>query len=136
MQSQPPLNSRVIPIAIGRVWKDEFGFCRIRLEADTDKQMGVPEVIEMGIAAYEICGGEKHKHLIDARGVYGAVLPGAREEIRSNGKLNACRSAAAMITNSMANKLIISFFIQFNKPPYPYRVFENPEEAVTWLNSL
>lgn len=136
MNTSPPPDARVIYFDVGSVWKDENGFCHIRLVGGTNKQLGVDEVKEMAVAVFDICGGEKHKHLIDARGTYGPVMPGAREEIRSNEQLNACRSAAAMIVNSMANRLMIAFFIQFNKPPYPYRVFDDEDDAVKWLLSL
>lgn len=136
MTTSPPPDARVVHFSVGYAWKDENGFCRIRLTGGTDKQLGVAEMMELCDAAYDICEGKLHKHLIDARGVYGAVLPGAREELRKNEKMNACRSAAAMIANSLANKLIMQFFIQFNKPPYPYRVFEKEDEAELWLKSL
>jgi hypothetical protein len=136
MNPNPPVDAHVLHFSIGYCWKDEDNFCRIRLVGGTDKHMGIEEVTGLCNAAYEICEGKPHKHLIDARGVYGSVLPGAREELRKNKKMNTCRSAAAIIVNSLANKLIMTFFIQFNKPPYPYRVFENPEDAKKWLNSL
>lgn len=136
MNSDPHTDARVLHFAVGYCWLDEDSFCRIRLIGGTDKQLGVDEMVELCNAAYDVCEGKSLKHLIDARGVYGSVLPGAREELRKNKKMNACRSAAAIIVNSLANRLIMQFFIQFNKPPYPYRVFENPEEAVTWLKSL
>ena len=94
------------------------------------------EVKEFAEIAFTLCAGEKRKHVIDCRGVYGPVLPGAREEIRHNEKLNACRSAAVLLVDNMANRLIANFFIQFNKPPYPYRVYEDQEEAIKWLKSL
>lgn len=136
MNTSPPPDTRVLHFAVGYTWIDEHNFCHIRLVGGTDKQLGVPEMQEMCNCAFDICQGKPHKHLIDARNVYGPVLPGAREELRKNEKMNACRSAAAMIANSLANKLIMQFFIQFNKPPYPYRIFENEIDAVKWLQSV
>lgn len=136
MNPNPPEGARIISFSIGQTWIDENGFCRIRFKTGNDAQMGVAEVREMGEAVYEICHGKKHKHLIDARGVLGAVLPGAREEVRNNKYINACRSAAAMLIDNVANKLIINFFIKFNKPTYPYKAFEDADQAVRWLKSL
>lgn len=126
----------VIAFTIGKTWIDANGLCRIEFHKGAKHQMGVPEVHEMAEAVYSVCKGKKYKHLIDSRGVFGPVLPGAREEVRHNTKLNECRSAAAMLVDNMANRLIISFFIQFNKPPYPYRVYESEAEAIKWLKSL
>ena len=136
MNDSPPADARVLHFSVGYCWIDEENFCRIRLIGDTDKHLGVDEMKELCNSVHELCEGKLHKHLIDARGVYGSVLPWAREELRKNEKMNACRSAAAIIVNSLANKLIMQFFIQFNKPPYPYRVFEKPEDAIAWLKFL
>lgn len=136
MNPNPPDGARVISFAIGKTWIDEDGFCRIRFTTDSAAHMGVPEVREMGEAVYKICEGKKHKHLVDSRGVLGAVLPGAREEVRNNENINTCRSAAAMVIDNIANKLIINFFIRFNKPAYPYKAFESADEAVKWLKSV
>lgn len=136
MNPEPPPGAEVIPFTIGRTWIDENNFCRISFHKGASHQMGIGEVKEMAEAAHNVCKGNQYVHLIDCRGVYGPVLPGAREEVRHNPKLNACRKAAAIIVNNMANKLIMTFFIQFNKPPYPYRVYEDADEAVKWLKSL
>lgn len=136
MNPLPYKGAKVVSFALGYAWIDEDDLCRIRLSPGANTKMGIPEVRELADAVYNLCEGNKHKHLIDSRDSYGPVLPGAREEVRYNEKILACRSAAAMIVNNMANKMIIAFFIQFNKPPYPYRVYEDPEEAARWLKSL
>jgi hypothetical protein len=136
MKSTPPEGAKVVTISVAQVWIDEYGFCRINLTGDSRAQMGIPEVHEICDAVHDICDGKKHKHIIDARKVHGQVLPGAREELRRNEKMLEVRTAAAMIVDNIANKLMVTFFIQFNKPPYPYRVFESEEDAVEWLSAL
>ena len=43
------------------------------------------------------------------------------------------RMAAAIIVKTLATKLAGNFFIRFNKPPTPTKVFTNEEEALVWL---
>lgn len=43
-----------------------------------------------------------------------------------------CAASAVVVTN-LAYKLIANFYMQFNKPLRPYKVFSNTGEAVEWL---
>ncbi|MCW3071589.1 MAG: hypothetical protein JWO44_1479 [Bacteroidetes bacterium] len=43
------------------------------------------------------------------------------------------RIAAAFVTRSLANKLIGNFFIRFNKPASPTRMFNDEPAAFEWL---
>jgi hypothetical protein len=45
-------------------------------------------------------------------------------------------SASAVIVNNLAYKLIANFYMQFNKPKRPYKVFSNEIDGINWLKSL
>jgi hypothetical protein len=45
-------------------------------------------------------------------------------------------SAGAFIVNSQLQKILANFFIQFNKPPTPTRLFTNEAEALSWLQQF
>lgn len=44
--------------------------------------------------------------------------------------------ASAVIVTNLAYKLIANFYLKFNKPKRPFKVFSNEEEAVAWLQTL
>jgi hypothetical protein len=44
--------------------------------------------------------------------------------------------ANAIVINSFAAKLSANFFIKFNKPARPTRIFNTVDEAVEWLNLI
>lgn len=44
--------------------------------------------------------------------------------------------ANAIVINSFAAKLGANFFIKFNKPTRPTRVFNSVEEAIEWLHQI
>jgi hypothetical protein len=46
------------------------------------------------------------------------------------------RFATAIVTQSMANKIIGNFFIKVNKPASPTKLFSSEIEALNWLNHL
>jgi hypothetical protein len=44
--------------------------------------------------------------------------------------------ACAGITNSLIGRVIGNFFIGFNRPPTPGRIFNSEEDAVKWLKTF
>lgn len=44
--------------------------------------------------------------------------------------------ATAVIVDGIHTRLMVNFFINFNKPTFPLKVFNNHEEAITWLDQL
>lgn len=44
--------------------------------------------------------------------------------------------ASAVVVDTLAYKLIANFYLKFNKPKRPYRVFSKEEEAIKWLKSI
>lgn len=49
---------------------------------------------------------------------------------------NRTTLAAAFVTNILALKFIGNFYVSFNKPARPTRIFSSEEEAVEWLKSF
>jgi hypothetical protein len=41
--------------------------------------------------------------------------------------------ASAAIANSLPYRLIANFYLKFNKPGIPFRLFRKEEEALEWL---
>jgi hypothetical protein len=44
--------------------------------------------------------------------------------------------ASAVVVDSLAYKLVANFYLKFNKPKRPYKVFSKEEEAVKWLKTI
>jgi len=44
--------------------------------------------------------------------------------------------ASAVVVDSLPYKLIANFYLKFNKPKRPYKVFGKEEEAVKWLKTI
>lgn len=51
----------------------------------------------------------------------------------SNPEIQKKLIAQAVLVNSLATRIAGNFFIRFNKPPKPIRIFTNPEDAKSWL---
>lgn len=61
------------------------------------------------------------------------------KEARDNATLLEDRSplcATAVVITSLAYKLIAEFYMKFNKPKNPYKIFKNEKDAVDWLKQF
>lgn len=45
-------------------------------------------------------------------------------------------SATAIVITNLAYMLIASFYMKFNKPKGPYKIFKNEKDAVEWLKQF
>jgi len=98
--------------------------------------MDVVSAEELVEAVHALCLGQPHPILVDSRDVAGLVTPKAREYMKSAPKMIRSRKAEAFIVDSLANKLLISFYIRVNKPSTPAKVFTNEPDAVEWLKQF
>ena len=90
--------------------------------------------LENAIQNYEtaqsLTGDTKHLLLVDAHAnVY--ISKEARSysaELKPNSPI-----AMAVVVTSTANRLIGNFYINFNKPKVPTKIFSTEEKAIEWL---
>lgn len=50
-------------------------------------------------------------------------------------EISPCK-AMAVIVNNLANAMIGNFYLKFNKPKRPYKVFKNREDGLKWLEQF
>ena len=85
---------------------------------------------EMITEAVELAQGGEYAILFDAN-KSGNISFEAREEFAKSKK----RKAVAIVTNSLANKLLGNFFINFHKPLSSSRIFSEEQSAIEWLRT-
>ena len=44
--------------------------------------------------------------------------------------------ATAVVVDTLAYKLIANFYLKFNKPKRPFKVFSNEDDGIAWLKTL
>jgi len=126
------------PIFVTKVAKIsiiEEGICLVTLDTSKQDFMGKEEALEIIEGILSICKQKPHLILTDARMAEGRVEPIAREIISKHVEYSKIRIAEAFLINSLANLLIANFYIKFNRPPNPTKVFNNLESALEWLRS-
>lgn len=103
----------------------------VKIEVHEDAEIDLPEAIDMRQSALQLVGNKKFAILFDANH-RGHITPEAREQFACK-EYTDVRIGAAIVTNSLANKIIGNFFIKFNKPATPTRIFSDQDSAVVWL---
>ncbi len=83
---------------------------------------------EMITEALQLSKGNEYTILFDAT-KSGTISFEAREEFAKSKK----RIAVAIVTTSLANKLLGNFFINFHKPTSSSRIFSDEKTAIDWL---
>ena len=78
-----------------------------------------------------LANGQKYCVLLDASKEV-TTSPEARAYV-ANQERSSWKIAFAIVTNTTANKLVGNFFIQFNKPVSPTKLFTNEEAALKWI---
>ena len=93
-------------------------------------ELELADAKEMIASAIELSKGNEYAILFNAN-KSGSISFEAREEFARSKK----RKAVAIVTRSLANKLVGNFFINFHKPHSSSRIFTEEESAVDWLRA-
>lgn len=98
-----------------------------------DANIDLNEVILVGEKIVELCNGIPRLFIIDVRDCYGNYSMEARNYMANNPEINKVRKAFAILTNSLGTRILADFYLKFNKPPSPGKLFNDEEEAIQWL---
>jgi hypothetical protein len=100
----------------------------IRLRVIDNIELEQQDAKDMIADATALAKEQDYAILFDANS-NGTISFEAREEFAKSKK----RIAAAIVTKSLANKLLGNFFVNFHKPKSPSRMFSEEQEAIEWL---
>jgi hypothetical protein len=105
------------------------GILRIRLLENSD--IDLEESKKMQEVSLNITNNKQFVALIDARAK--VTLSKESREWGSTPEAQKNMLAQAIVVNSLANKLVGNFIIQFHKPVAKTRLFSDEEIAMRWL---
>ncbi len=99
---------------------------------ETDMHLeNVDEIINARVKMQE---GKKMLVFADVRKVW-QVSKEARVKAANPEFLNLS-IATAIFTESLSSKILANFYIKFNKPPVPTKMFNSKEKAMEWLDTF
>ena len=121
----------VIVTSIARKWRSEDGI--VRLVILPGSRLTVSDVAE-DMATYEqVTDGIKRPFLIDLRQIR-SMDRAARQHVVQNSSKQV--AAAALLIGSPVSRILGNFFLGFNKPPTPTRLFTSQDQAMAWLQQF
>ena len=82
----------------------------------------------------ESLGGDKYLNLFE--GGYNTDFDPFVREYASSAEENNYTIADAIVTSTLSLNMVAKFYIQFNKPHMPTKVFKSRDEAIQWLLSF
>lgn len=96
--------------------------------------LGQVEMEELLKQAVEFTAPNKYFAVVDTTASYDTTLEA--RNFYAESEYSKYRYADAFIVNSLPMRLLVNFFIAFNKPKIPSKMFNNKESALNWINSL
>ena len=123
-------------VEIADVYIDDEGICHWNMTDNENLHWGKKQAYEIIKAAHEVCEGRPTPILVDGRGVKGSMDHEARFVMRNSEKMLQIRKAVAYLVDSKANKAKALFYILFNRPPNPVKIFFDEQKALEWLREF
>ncbi|MGB0882175.1 MAG: hypothetical protein ACPGSO_04430 [Vicingaceae bacterium] len=96
--------------------------------------IGINEIRENLEARIKLQGGEKVLAFVDVRKVW-SYSEEARALVGGNEFKDITLAMAVVVGYSLPVKIIANFFMRFNKPNYPTKLFKKEENAIKWLKN-
>ena len=109
----------------------------IKVESKDGEFVEVEDVVLMRDANKELSHDAPYYVLLDTTNGYANSSPAANN-LMANKDFSGSRKGIAIIARSLATKIVSNFFIRFNRPATPTKVFmtEAEAEAVAWLKQI
>jgi len=96
--------------------------------------LGQAEMEDLLKQAIELTTPNKYFAIIDTTAPYDSSLEA--RNFYAESEYSKYRFADAFIVNSLSMRLLVNFFITFNKPKIPSKMFNDKESAHQWINTL
>jgi hypothetical protein len=106
----------------------------IEIDYISDSNFELEDAIKANDAYYKISKRKPFASLIDARHKYGNITNEARVHYVTDEKTKTIRLAEAIVINNLPAKIIANFYIRYNKPSNPVKIFSKREDAINWLH--
>lgn len=115
------------------VWLDDEQILRVVFKPC--HRHGIDEAKALVDAHNRLSNGVKRGVLADLSGVTTAADRAARNYYVTP-EASRLKTGMAMVTPSPFQRMLGNIFFRVNKPPYPSRMFQTEDAALTWLRSL
>lgn len=102
-----------------------------RLNIREDAEIELQDAVDLITIGTELTQNLHVVALVDASNVF-SITAEARKYFAENTEKQQF-AAVAIITNSLAQRLLVNFYININRPNVPTKMFANETDALVWL---
>lgn len=127
------MNNSMIETRTTRIWLDDNDIVRIVTKPGITKQT-LSDAVENMDALEKVRLGKRRPLFVDIRAAMSTDSEGRKYYSRP--ELADLFTACAFIVGSPISRVIGSFFLGLNKPPFPVRLFTSDEGALDWLEEF
>ena len=106
----------------------------VRIQLFENADLDGPDILAINKAKFELIGERKHVVLF-VPSIFSNMTADARK-VSATSEVNRNSLAKAIIVLSPHQRIIVNFFIKFNRPPAPTSVFTNDKDALVWLEKM
>ncbi len=115
-----------------KLWLGDDGIIRKVFLQNADETL--QDALESEEVIKKLSGGKKRPILVDFTALHSMDVQ-ARDYYISN-RAGSLLAACGGVTRSMIGRVISNFFIGFNKPPTPVKLFKTEQESIEWLKQF
>jgi hypothetical protein len=105
----------------------------LEIEYQANVNIGREEVLEVLLTRAEIVKGSRVLVLVSITKEFINFTDEARSTFVNEQKKDATAFKMALLIKGLADKIVANFFIRFNKPIVPTKIFSKREKAIAWL---
>ena len=105
----------------------------LEIEYQANVNIGKEEVLEVLLTRAEIVKGSRVLVLVSITKEFINFTDEARSTFVNEQKKDTTAFKMALLIKGLADKIVANFFIRFNKPIVPTKIFSKREKAIAWL---
>jgi len=105
----------------------------LEIEYQANVNIGREEVLEVLLTRAEIVKGSRVLVLVSITKEFINFTDEARSTFVNEQKKDTTAFKMALLIKGLADKIVANFFIRFNKPIVPTKIFSKREKAIAWL---
>lgn len=129
----PVLKSSELPTATFYLLEDDVVWIRYK---ELEDEFDLAQAKKHTQALEALNNGCPVHLVIDFRDLDIAFSREARAYFANSDGHSSVRASQAIILSGLAHKIVANFYIKFNKPSCPARIFSDPEDALGWVRNL
>ncbi|TVR38639.1 MAG: hypothetical protein EA392_09190 [Cryomorphaceae bacterium] len=115
------------------IWLDEKGWIHTCFKSGAEVEVKHMQEIDQHLSV--LSAGKPFKNVVDLRNKHVSFDPAARK-YAAKSEITRFINGSAIVFNTLPARMVVNFFLKFDKPAYPVKAFSDMAKAEEWLKKL